>query len=125
MPRSAACRRWRRFPSFGSPWTSMAAVPEPLDLLRCPVCHGRLNADAAGLRCLGGGHSFERRDGCIGFDPTVDVGKYDPAYAARYAFLWSYGYETWHNGLVESLYRSVSALVGDALSACRSDGPVI
>lgn len=69
-------------------------------------------------------HVFRCDGPYIVFAQDIKTSKYDPEYAKRYAFLWAYGYETTHSGLVESLYRSVGALVADAFSEVRKADPV-
>jgi SAM-dependent methyltransferase len=65
------------------------------------------------------------RDGEFLVFGTPNVGKYDPEYAARYAALWAYGYQTLHSGLDEPLYRTVSSFVAEALAGSLEPSPVI
>lgn len=97
-------------------------IPESLvKVLRCPTCGGRLTGSVSGLACsIEREHRFAVKDGFLTFGEPP-VGKYDPEYAARYAALWAYGYETLHRGLNESLYRTVSSLVAESLAA-RPEG---
>ncbi len=80
----------------------------------CPVCGAPLEPAAeSGLRCTGAKrHAFPHH-----------AGKYDPAYAARYAALWAFGFETVHLGLDEPLYRTVSSLVAESLAGRGEAGP--
>jgi len=94
-------------------------------LLRCPICHSALRESADDLRCeKDGNHAFPRAGQYIVFT-EANPGKYDADYAERYAFLWSYGYETRHSGLVESLYRSVGSLAAEALAEMREASPAV
>jgi SAM-dependent methyltransferase len=98
-----------------------------LPLLRCPECGAGLSAAEEGLRCRGeAGRAFRVEDGFLTF-AKPPAGKYDPAYAARYAGLWAFGYQTLRSGLDEPLYRTVSSLVAEALAARASaaEPPVI
>jgi SAM-dependent methyltransferase len=54
-----------------------------------------------------------------------DAGKYEPEYAARYAALWAFGYQTLHSGLDEGLYRTVSSFIAEALAEAENPSPVI
>jgi SAM-dependent methyltransferase len=89
---------------------SLAAV------FRCPVagCRQPLSATGAAFVCANA-HAVAREGDVLQFS-TPDVGKYEPSYAARYAGLWAYGYETLHSGLDEALYRTVSSFVAEALA---------
>ncbi len=93
-------------------------VPGPvLDVLRCPRCHAGLTPAGDSLACAGPErHRFSERGGVLTL-AEPPAGKYDPAYAARYAALWAYGFETLNSGLDESLYRTVSSLVAESLAA--------
>lgn len=91
-----------------------------MNVFRCPVTDCRQPLD--GLRCSRG-HEISREGEVLVF-ATLDPGKYDPEYAARYAALWAYGYETLHTGLDEALYRTVSSFVAEAL-ARTSGAPLI
>lgn len=95
----------------------MKLPAQVIHLLRCPACGAKLSGADSGLVCQGlAGHRFSLEDGflTLGRPPA---GKYDPSYAARYAALWAFGYETLHSGFDEPLYRSVSSLVAEALAA--------
>ena len=95
----------------------MSLAKEVLRLLRCPACGAQISNAEPGLACLGPSrHSFLLENGFLTF-AKPPVGKYDPGYAARYAALWAFGYETLHSGLDESLYRSVSSLAAEALAS--------
>ncbi len=101
----------------------MSLPSEVLRLLSCPACGGQLSDAESGLACLGPSrHIFPLEDGFLTF-AKPPVGKYDPAYAARYAALWAFGYETLHSGFDESLYRSVSSLAAEALASAPREGP--
>src|SRR5882724_6620915 len=93
-------------------------------LLQCPTCHTPLKRRLDKLVCAKK-HAFGYSDRYIVFQRTRNQGKYDEAYSKRYAFLWAYGYETRHSGLVESLYRSVGALVAEAVAGVGKDDPVV
>ena len=96
------------------------------DVLRCPLCRSPFERRPTALHCKEkSDHIFAFERPYPVFAPDIDQGKYDEAYAARYAFLWAYGYEARHSGLVESLYRSVSALAGELLALVQRDSPVI
>ena len=98
---------------------------EVLQTLRCPACGAPLSGTDAGLACLGSpSHGFSAEEGFLTF-AKPPVGKYDPRYAARYAALWAYGYQTLHSGLDEPLYRSVSSLAAEALAAQQRENPPI
>lgn len=87
-----------------------------MGLLRCPMCHTPLRQREKVLECERDPlHTFACDGPYIVFDSSIDQGKYDEEYSARYAFLWAYGYESRNSGLVESLYRSVSSLVAETL----------
>ncbi len=90
----------------------MAGRSESGGGIGCPICGAPLEpAEESGLRCTGAKrHAFPHY-----------AGKYDPAYAARYAALWAFGFETVHLGLDEPLYRTVSSLVAECLAE-RGDG---
>jgi len=90
---------------------------------RCPFsgCHRELirDVDAESMTCSGSAlHRFAIIGGYPRFAPALEVGKYDADYAAKYAFLWSYGYEVLGTGLVESIYQTV-ALSAAALVNCE------
>ncbi len=95
-----------------------------IDLLRCPRCRLPLQRQDGALACENK-HIFRCDGPYIVFAHDSEQSKYNQAYANRYAFLWAYGYETSHSGLVESLYRSVGALVADALAEMRKGDPII
>lgn len=96
-----------------------------MDVLRCPICHVQLRQRGAVLECeTNPKHAFKCDGEYVVFDSSIDQGKYDEAYSARYAFLWAYGYESRNSGLVESLYRSVSSLVAEALAATPTSEPL-
>ena len=89
--------------------------------LQCPHCGVALEGNVQELRCIQDErHAFRVEDDFLTFAPHLDPGKYVESYAQRYAFLWAYGYQTRHSGLNESLYRTVSSLVAECLSA-RTD----
>lgn len=117
----------------------MSAIPPGpvVALLRCPRCGSALErADperprdgsergAAGLVCTGAArHRFAAEDGWIALG-APPAGKYDPEYAKRYAALWAFGYETLRSGLDESLYRTVSSLLAQALATRGVAAPVV
>jgi SAM-dependent methyltransferase len=95
-----------------------------LSALCCPLCKGALEEREDGLACQADPvHRIPITDGFLTF-AEVNTGKYDDSYAARYAALWAYGYQTRHSGQNESLYRSVSSLVAEHLTArSAGDGP--
>jgi SAM-dependent methyltransferase len=94
-------------------------------ILRCPACHAPLRQRPGALECeKHEEHVFSCSGSYIVFS-SVDPGKYDAAYAERYAFLWAYGYETRNSGLVESLYRGVGALAAEAIAEMRVSNPVV
>jgi SAM-dependent methyltransferase len=96
-----------------------------MDVLRCPTCQVQLRERGGVLECeKDSTHAFGCDGPYIVFDPSLDHGKYDEEYSARYAFLWAYGYESRNSGLVESLYRAVTALAAEALAATRSIEPL-
>lgn len=100
-----------------------AAVPAEIRaLLACPDCGAGLDAGDGALACRGPEtHRFASADSFVTF-ARPDVGKYDPAYAARYAALWAFGYETLHSGADEPLYRAVSSLAAEALAGVAATG---
>ena len=104
----------------------MKVPEEVLRLLQCPACSAQLSGDNSGLICKAPrGHRFSIEEGFLTF-AKPPAGKYDPGYAARYAALWAFGYETLHSGLDEPLYRTVSSLVAEALAARpKGDPPAI
>jgi SAM-dependent methyltransferase len=69
-------------------------------------------------------HVAETEEGVLVF-ARPDAGKYEPEYAARYAALWAFGYQTLHSGLDEGLYRTVSSFVAEALAEAENPVPVI
>jgi ubiquinone/menaquinone biosynthesis C-methylase UbiE len=82
--------------------------------LRCPTCGSPLEWATARVQCTSEvDHSFALRCHYPVFAPEISQGKYDENYASRYAFLWAYGFEARHSGLVESLYRTVSSLAAE------------
>lgn len=90
-----------------------------LELLCCPICNARLEAHGEGVVCQGPEvHSFPVEEGFATF-AKPDPGKYNETYAAQYAGLWAYGYETLHLGLNEPLYRTVSSLVSECLAGTK------
>jgi SAM-dependent methyltransferase len=96
---------------------------EILRLLRCPACGSPLSAAGSGLACQSSpGHAFAVEEGFLTL-AKPPVGKYDPGYAARYAALWAFGYQTLHSGLDEPLYRAVSSLAAEALAARPRGNP--
>ena len=99
----------------------MELTPELRALLRCPECGAELAAEEGrALVCEGPEpHRFEDEAGFPTF-ARPDAGKYDPGYAARYAALWAFGYETLHTGADEPLYRAVSSLAAEALARVRA-----
>ena len=91
-------------------------------VLRCPRCRAAFEPAEGALTCTGPDrHRFSEARGFFTL-AEPPAGKYDPAYAARYAALWAYGFETLHSGLDESLYRTVSSLVAESL-APRAGAP--
>src|SRR5215470_7395848 len=103
----------------------MDLPPEVVRLFRCPSCHAALSTHSGALACDGPErHAVPTEDGIVVF-ARPDVGKYDPMYASRYAALWTFGYATLHSGLDESLYRTVSSLIAEAIAESRTDAPVI
>jgi SAM-dependent methyltransferase len=99
------------------------SVPGPvLALLRCPRCGAGLHEEGDGLACRGESrHVYRVEDGFLTFS-APPMGKYDPDYAARYAGLWAFGYQTLGSGLDEPLYRTVSSLAAEALAAGTVEG---
>lgn len=99
----------------------MALSAELQALLRCPECGAELAAGEGGSLVCGGPepHRFAEEEGFLTF-ARPEAGKYDPGYAARYAALWAFGYETLHTGADEPLYRAVSSLAAEALAPLRS-----
>ena len=99
----------------------MELTAELLALLRCPECGAELAAGKeSALACQGPKpHRFDEQEGFLTFARPM-AGKYDPGYAARYAALWAFGYETLHSGADEPLYRAVSSLAGEALAGVRT-----
>jgi SAM-dependent methyltransferase len=96
---------------------------EVVQFLRCPACGARLSGTGSGISCLGSPrHDFLVEEGFLTF-AKPPVGKYDPGYAARYAALWAFGYQTLRSGLDEPLYRSVSSLAAEALAAQPRGNP--
>lgn len=96
-------------------------------LLACPRCRAPLDPAADSAICRGPEpHRFDVEDGLLTF-ARPPQGKYDPHYAARYAALWAFGYQTLHLGGDEPLYRTVSSLVAEALATrpVGSPPPVI
>jgi SAM-dependent methyltransferase len=91
--------------------------------VRCPACGAALARDGGGLACASG-HTIPSENGLLLF-AAPDAGKYDPAYAARYAALWAFGCETLHSGLDEGLYRTVSSFLAEALAAGENAEPLI
>lgn len=94
-----------------------------INLLRCPTCHTPLRSLPGKLVCAKK-HIFRSSGRYIIFKRDRNQGKYDEDYSKRYAFLWAYGYETRHSGAVESLYRSVGALVAESLADIAKSNPV-
>lgn len=104
----------------------MTLLPEALRVLRCPLCGSRLAGTRPPLVCTGATrHRFGAKRGILTF-AEPPLGKYESGYAARYAALWAFGYQTLNLGLDEPLYRTVSSLAAEALAA-RAPGepPVI
>lgn len=101
-------------------------TPEVLRLLRCPLCRAHLSGTRPPLVCTGAaGHQFDVKQGFLTFDEPP-LGKYESDYAARYAALWAFGYQTLNLGFDEPIYRTVSSLVAEALAARDpGDHPVI
>jgi len=87
---------------------------------RCPTCRAPLGDDFA----CAAGHAIPRQNGILTF-AEPNAGKYDPAYAARYAALWAFGDETLHSGLDEGLYRTVSSFLAEALVSADRPDPLI
>ncbi len=100
----------------------MELTAELLALLRCPECGAELAAGKeSALACQGPKpHRFDEQEGFLTFARPM-AGKYDPGYAARYAALWAFGYETLHSGADEPLYRAVSSLAGEALAGSAGE----
>ena len=93
-----------------------------LALLACPDCRAPLQRSGSGVACRGTEpHRFETEDGFLTF-ARPPQGKYGADYAARYAALWAFGYQTLHRGSDEPLYRAVSSLVAEALAARDRSG---
>ena len=82
-----------------------------------------MHAAGGGLTCPAS-HAVRHEDHILVFG-TPAIGKYDPAYAAKYAALWAFGFETRHSGLDEGLYRTAASFVGEALSARPRPSPLI
>jgi SAM-dependent methyltransferase len=103
----------------------MKLSAEVLRLLRCPLCRSRLSGARPPLVCTGAGrHRFGVKQGFLTFGEPP-LGKYGSAYAARYAALWAFGYQTLNLGLDEPLYRTVSSLAAEALAARPPGDPPI
>jgi len=97
-----------------------------VNALRCPSCRSLLTEQPEALHCVSEPtHRYPFQRGYAVFAPQIGQGKYDEAYAKRYAFLWAYGHETRHSGMVESLYRSVGALVAEALISTPHETPLV
>lgn len=93
--------------------------------VRCPKCRAALSPDGDGFACTAErSHSVRRESGYLSFTEP-NTGKYDPAYAARYAVLWAFGYQTLHSGLDEGLYRTVSSFIAEALATGARPEPLI
>lgn len=96
-----------------------------MNVLRCPTCRVQLRQRNGALECeKNPAHAFTSDGAYIVFDTKFDNDKYDEEYSTRYAFLWAYGYESRNSGLVESLYRSVTALVAEAVAATQIVDPL-
>lgn len=93
--------------------------------VRCPICRVSLAPRDDGFVCeSGASHGVSQQNGILRFaEPSA--GKYDPAYAARYAALWAFGYQTLHSGLDEGLYRTVSSFLAEALVTVDRREPLI
>src|SRR5262245_56116864 len=94
----------------------------------CPVpgCGGALAGDAGRVACANDRtHGLDGTDGVLYFAPNLDPKKYTAGYAEKYAFLWSYGYETLGWGHVEGLYRTTLSLAAQALVDGRAPRPVV
>ena len=101
----------------------MNVPQEAIQILRCPACGAQLSITGSKVACLGSPcHNFFVEEGFLTL-AKPPVGKYDPAYAARYAALWAFGYQTLHSGFDESLYRSISSLAAEALASQPQDHP--
>lgn len=104
----------------------MSLPGEVLALLSCPECRAVIRSEEGRIECSGDPpHSFPVENGIIRFGaPRLE--RYDDDYAARYAALWAYGYQTTHSGQAEPLYRTVAAIVAE-LVGDRSwgDCPII
>jgi len=91
----------------------------------CPKCgsaHVELNDES--LRCANQAcqATYDLAKGEIPiFAPSIDIGKYDAAYATKYAGIWALGYKTLHRGENEGLYRTVNEMV---LSEGRRNEPL-
>jgi SAM-dependent methyltransferase len=84
-----------------------------------------MSVDGRVLGCNGPQrHVAGSEDGVMVFS-RPDAGKYEPEYAARYAALWAFGYQTLHSGLDEGLYRTVSSFIAEALAEMENPVPVI
>lgn len=94
-------------------------------LLRCPICGGPLERPRPDSLECAKAHAFRCDGPYIVFAKDPDEGRYNKSYSERYAFLWAYGYETRHSGLVESLYRSAAALIAEALAETGKNDPVV
>jgi SAM-dependent methyltransferase len=99
---------------------------EILALLRCPDCRSSIRLQDDTVECAGDpAHRFPVEGGRICF-AQPPPGRYDDTYAARYAALWAYGYETIHSGQAESLYRTVASLASDVLRRRRhGEDPIV
>jgi SAM-dependent methyltransferase len=93
--------------------------------IRCPICRASLVPRDEGFVCASdASHAVRKQNGILQFSEP-DPGKYDSAYAERYAALWAFGCETLHSGLDEGLYRTISSFLAEALVAAGRPEPVI
>ncbi len=86
--------------------------------IRCPECRETLVDEGTQVVCNGKqAHRFPKAGDIIKFAPQFDIGKYNKAFASKYAGLWAYGYEILndHPGGCEGLYRTVTDLATDFL----------
>ena len=93
-------------------------MPVPDDLLnifQCPICASSIEVINGKVVCIADtAHMFPEQDGFVSFS-EAPAGKYDESYAARYAALWAYGYQTINTGSTEPLYRTVASLFAECL----------
>jgi SAM-dependent methyltransferase len=92
---------------------------------RCPQCRAPLSTSDETLVCTSTPSHIVRREDGVYLFAEPPAGKYDPAYAARYAALWAFGYQTLHKGLNEGLYRTASSFIAEALAEADHAEPLI